>query len=200
MPIHSAINSNIFLFSPHSPPCSQLHPDSEYTLLLSTWEDQGKKPASSLQKTTCFCSVLFVVSKRISSPTACCMAGLLAGRAWASRPLACYHPVNPGRGLRAANAEVQAPSAQTWIRIWVLTSCWASVWPWSVKLLSQVRLFATPWTIACQALLSIKFSRQECWSGKPFPSPRDQTLVSCTAGGFFIIWATRVWSQANFLI
>jgi len=31
----------------------------------------------------------------------------------------------------------------------------------------------TPWTVACQALLSIRFSRQEYWSGLPFPSPGD---------------------------
>ena len=32
---------------------------------------------------------------------------------------------------------------------------------------------ATPWTVACQAPLSMGFSRQEYWSGLPFPSPRD---------------------------
>ena len=37
--------------------------------------------------------------------------------------------------------------------------------------LSHVRLFATLWTVACQALLSMGFSRQEYWSGLPFPSP-----------------------------
>ena len=37
--------------------------------------------------------------------------------------------------------------------------------------LSCVQLFATPWTVAHQALLSMEFSRQECWSGLPFPSP-----------------------------
>ena len=42
-----------------------------------------------------------------------------------------------------------------------------------VKSLSRVRLFATPWTIAYQAPLSMGFSRQECWSGLPFPSPGD---------------------------
>ena len=41
------------------------------------------------------------------------------------------------------------------------------------RLLSCVRLFATPWTIAHQAPLSMGFSRQEYWSGLPFPSPRD---------------------------
>ena len=43
---------------------------------------------------------------------------------------------------------------------------------------------ATPWTVACQAPLSLEFSRQEYWSGLPFPSPGDlpnpsQTQVSC---------------------
>ena len=38
---------------------------------------------------------------------------------------------------------------------------------------SQVRLFVTPWTVAHQAPLSMKFSRQEYWSGLPCPSPGD---------------------------
>ena len=42
-----------------------------------------------------------------------------------------------------------------------------------VKSLSRVRLFATPWTAAHQAPPSIGFSRQEYWSGLPFPSPGD---------------------------
>ena len=51
--------------------------------------------------------------------------------------------------------------------------------------LSRVPLFATPWTIAHQALLSPGLSRQEYWSSLPFPIPgdlpRDQTSVSCTS-------------------
>ena len=42
-----------------------------------------------------------------------------------------------------------------------------------VKSLSRVRLFVTPWTVAYQAPPSMGFSRQECWSGLPFPSPGD---------------------------
>ena len=42
-----------------------------------------------------------------------------------------------------------------------------------VKSLSLVWLFATPWTIAYQGPLSMGFSRQEYWSGLPFPSPGD---------------------------
>ena len=42
-----------------------------------------------------------------------------------------------------------------------------------VKLLSCVRLFVTPWTVAYLAPPSMGFSRQEYWSGVPFPSPGD---------------------------
>ena len=40
-----------------------------------------------------------------------------------------------------------------------------------MKSLSCVTLFATPWTVAYQAPLSMGFSMQETWSGLPFPSP-----------------------------
>ena len=42
-----------------------------------------------------------------------------------------------------------------------------------VKSLSCVRLFVTPWTVAQQAPPSMGFSREEYWSGLPFPSPGD---------------------------
>ena len=42
-----------------------------------------------------------------------------------------------------------------------------------VKSLSRVQLLATSWTIAYQAPPSLGFSRQEYWSGLPFPSPGD---------------------------
>ena len=51
------------------------------------------------------------------------------------------------------------------------TSHWSES---EVKSLSHVRLFATPWTAAYQTPPSMGFSRQEYWSGVPFPSP---TLV-----------------------
>ena len=41
------------------------------------------------------------------------------------------------------------------------------------KTVSHVRLFVTPWAVAYQAPPSMEFSRQEYWSGLPFPSPRD---------------------------
>ena len=48
-----------------------------------------------------------------------------------------------------------------------------------VKSLSHVWLFSTPWTVVCQAPSSVGCSRQELWSGLPFPSPEyllDQGL------------------------
>ena len=59
---------------------------------------------------------------------------------------------------------------------------------------SHVQLFATPWTVAYQAPLSMEFSRQEYWRGLPFLSPGDLpdpgieqvSLASLAlAGGFF---------------
>ena len=41
------------------------------------------------------------------------------------------------------------------------------------QLLSRVGLLVTPWTVAHQAPLSMRFSRQEYWSGFPFPSPEN---------------------------
>ena len=41
------------------------------------------------------------------------------------------------------------------------------------QLCCHVQLFATPWTTACQAPLSIEFSRQEHWNGLPLPTPGD---------------------------
>ena len=53
-----------------------------------------------------------------------------------------------------------------------MVSCYLNTQQW-VKSLSRVWLFATPWTVAYQALPSMGFSRQEYWSGVPFPSPGD---------------------------
>ena len=42
-----------------------------------------------------------------------------------------------------------------------------------VKAFNCVQLFVTPWTVAYQGPPSMGFSRQEYWSGLPFPSPGD---------------------------
>ena len=68
-----------------------------------------------------------------------------------------------------------------------------------VQLLSYVRLFVTPWTVAHQVPLSVGFPRQEYWSKLSFPSPEDlpdpgikpMSLVSpALAGGSFTTCAT----------
>ena len=58
---------------------------------------------------------------------------------------------------------------------WVAIS-FSNVWKWKVKvkLLSPVRLLATPWTAAYQAPPAMGFSRQEYWSGSPLPSPTEE--------------------------
>ena len=61
------------------------------------------------------------------------------------------------------------------------------------------QLFATPWTVAHQAPLSMEFSQQEYWSGLPFPSPGDlldpgikpaSLTPLALAGRFFITTTT----------
>ena len=61
---------------------------------------------------------------------------------------------------------------------WVAVS-FSNAWKWQVKVksLSCARLLATPWTAAYQAPLSMGFSRQECWSGLPLPSPKSTIEV-----------------------
>ena len=59
---------------------------------------------------------------------------------------------------------------------WVTIS-FSNAWKWKVKgkSLSRVRLLETPWTAIHQAPLSLGFSRQEHWSGLPFPSPMHES-------------------------
>ena len=72
---------------------------------------------------------------------------------------------------------------------------------------SRARLFATPWTVASQAPLSVGFSRHEHWSGLPCPPPGDlpdpgikpeSVMSPALAGGFFTISTT--WEALSFCI
>ena len=72
---------------------------------------------------------------------------------------------------------------------------------------SPVCLFPTPWTIAHEAPLSIGFSRQEYWSGLPFPPPEDlpdpgiesASLISpALAGDFFTTSTESIEQRQNF--
>ena len=83
------------------------------------------------------------------------------------------------RSKRLLISWLQSPSAvilEPQNKIFHCFHCFPMYLPWSdgkVKSLSRVQLFATPWTAAYQAPLSMGFSRQEYWSGLPFPSPGD---------------------------
>ena len=74
-----------------------------------------------------------------------------------------------------------------------------------VCMLSCVRLFVTPWTVAHQAPLSTEFYRQENWSGLPFPSPVDRPhpgikLVSPALAGWFFTTELPGKPPSGFLI
>ena len=72
------------------------------------------------------------------------------------------------------------------------------VFPLFMCVLSHVRLFATPQSVACQAPLPLGFPKKEYWSGLPFPPPGDLpdsgfkpvSLASPTLGGRFCTTAT----------
>ena len=69
---------------------------------------------------------------------------------------------------------------------------------------SHIQLFVIPWTVACQAPLSVAFSRQEYWSGFPCPPPGDLPIPGnesvdlaspALSDRFFTIYAT--WETLN---
>ena len=100
--------------------------------------------------------------------------------------------------LRSQSASVLAGVCSDWVMElagvcsdWAISILCARV----LRSFSCVRLFVTPWTVACQAPLSMGFSRQEYRSGLPWPLPRNlpdpgieakSPAISHMAGGFFI--------------
>ena len=56
---------------------------------------------------------------------------------------------------------------------------WRISWtqePGGLQSLSRVQLFVIPWTVVRQAPVSMKFSRQQYWSGLPFPPPGESKV------------------------
>ena len=117
-------------------------------------------------------------------------------------------PLNLTTFLTQTQTLTHGPKSQpTWEGVTVVF-----VWkPWSVcmcvcELLSHVWFFVTPWTIVHQAPLSMGFSRQEYWSGLPFPSPwdlpnpRDRTWVPYIIGRFVTICARKPWYLISFFL
>ena len=70
-----------------------------------------------------------------------------------------------------------------------------------VCMLSRVWLFATPWTVAHQAPLSMLFSRQEYFSRRPFPSPRDlpDPGIETLSLGRWILYLCATWEAPNLI-
>ena len=90
---------------------------------------------------------------------------LLTAKSRQSCPTLC-DPIDGSPPVSSVPGILQARTLE-----WVAIS-FSNAWKWKVKgkLLSRVRLLATPWTAAYQAPLPMGFSRQEYWSGVPLPS------------------------------
>ena len=112
-----------------------------------------------------------------------------------------HHPVSFSScavGLRCTLLDFTAEKCEAFLQIqsqsW-LTLCVRVCVRACVHTFVRLSLFVTPWTAARQAPLSMGFSRQEYWSGLPFPPPghRPNTGVEpkspASAGGFFTISA-----------
>ena len=79
---------------------------------------------------------------------------------------------------------------------WVAIS-FSNAWKLKVKVksLSCVQLFATPWTAARQAPPSMEFSRQECWSGVPLPSPSLASTAIILPYVFYSLLNYNIWEK-----
>ena len=86
--------------------------------------------------------------------------------AWVLGTALCLHPFRPvvkAFEKPSSVASPWGPRHPSWVSLTLtIRACF-----------SRVQRFATSWTIACQAPLSMGFSRQECWRGLPFSSPGD---------------------------
>ena len=69
-----------------------------------------------------------------------------------------------------------------------------------IRHFSHVRLFVTPWTEACQAPLSMGFSRQEYWSGLPFPPSAIMMLTAYISLCNRLIWRNKILAPIPSLI
>ena len=109
----------------------------------------------------------FCVAGRMCSIPSLCYAKSLQSCLTLCDPIDGSPPGSPIPGI------VQARTLE-----WVAISFF-NAWKWKVKgkSLSHVWLLATPWTAAYQAPPSMGFSRQEYWSGVPFPSPIPSLLL-----------------------
>ena len=104
-------------------------------------------------------------------PAAAAAAAAAAAKSLQSCPTLC-NPIDGSPSGSPVSGILQARTLE-----WVAISS-SNVWKWKVKvkLLSCFQLLAIPWTVVYQAPPSMGFSRQEYWSGVPFPSPGETIL------------------------
>ena len=133
-----------------------------------TWKQFNLENLQSLINQACWLfpaqeTFFFNQNPWIIKPTAAAAAGakLLQSCPTLCDPRDSSPPGSPVPGI------LQARTLE-WVAI-----TFSNAWKWKVivKSLSHVQLLATPWTAAHQAPPSMRFSRQEYWSGVPLPSP-----------------------------
>ena len=92
---------------------------------------------------------------------------------WATQKRDCY--ISKGYQLSSWRIVVKQPpgALHLWGALELYVPCPIPFHKGCAQLFTHVWSFATPWVIACQAPLSMGFSKQEYWSGLPFPAPAD---------------------------
>ena len=140
---------------------------------LSSLGDQPYFPRRSRQESLIFTKYVPDVSRKTNttwphSPELTKAAA--AAKSLQLCPTLC-DPIDSSPPGSAVPGILQARTLE-WVAISFSNACKSKV---KVKSLSHVWLFATPWTAAYQAPLSMGFSRQEYWSGVPFPSPMHES-------------------------
>ena len=137
---------------------SMCQPICAVWVLTFSWRNLGSGEIRDVEETRLFCGVCYM----LSLPA----AAAAAAESLQSCPTLC-DPIDGSPRSSPVPGILQARTLE-----WVAISS-SNAWKWKVKVksLSRVQLFSTPWTPACQAPPSMGFSRQECWSGLPSPSP-----------------------------
>ena len=142
----------------------------------------------------------FTTCINISWDGCCCCCCLVAQLCLTlCYPIDCSPPGSSVHGWSQSRGQLQLirqKESRVWVRnLWKVR---ADINTWEnftcvLSCFSHVQLFATQWTIARQALLSVGFSRHEYWSGLPCPSPGDlpnsgtepMSLTSPSLAGMF---------------
>ena len=125
------------------------------------------------------------------------LSGVAAWNAVSYYNCLCHEDIPEASRISVANTHRLKPSFQSFVCMNVFIQIYWYTWVYIhillllFSLLNHVQLSATPWTVACQAPLSMGFSRQEYWSGLPLPSPGDlpesgrESTTPVLAGRFF---------------